>query len=71
MAILRIFTYLCTKIIHNKVMKARNILSKDARLKLGLKDGDRLDMKGFVAGIKRVPQEKFDFCLKLGYLPLM
>lgn len=52
-------------------MKARNILSKDSRLKLGLKDRERLDLKDFVDGIKRVPQEKFDFCHKLGYQPLM
>lgn len=52
-------------------MKSRNILSKDARLKLGLKDGERLDLKGFVDHIKHVPQEKFDFYRKLGYQPLM
>ena len=52
-------------------MKARRIISKDARLKLGLKEGEKLDVKKFVSSIHLVPMDRLSACRKMGYKPIM
>lgn len=52
-------------------MKARRIISKDARLKLGLKKGEQLDVKKFVSSLHIVPVDRLTSCRKMGYQPLM
>lgn len=52
-------------------MKTRRIISKDARLKLGLKEGETLDVQKFVSSLHIVSADRLTSCRKIGYQPLM